>query len=491
MARPKRDREARDRRPRDHRPRDHRLGAALSDLDVPAHRPGFWAALDDRLVEDRVARRSEPPGAEAPHGAAAMGTNVVELAELAEETGRRSGRRRPARPGRWLGAAAAVLAVAAALGVLSLRPDDERARQEVATVQDVAGRLSSSLAGATTIGGTLTETMAPSDGPAVVVTSTFVRRADGSFRLTALDGSRDVAYDAPSGIRRELTTGPDGSTVATEETGVSPGFPDGGVAGFVFADDLATIVRTLAATPEATITETERDGRAAWVLETPISPDLLGGPGTPDNVRLVIDRATVTPVRYTFLAGEEAVLDVAVSDLVVDGAADPGPFTMAVPEGVEVTTIDHGFRRVTDPLAAAAAAGYPAAVPGFVPEGFELAEAAVAERAQPTGAEGGNPPSTDVISLSYRRGFEQLVVTTRRAVDPEGFGWSDPFGAEGVLLDAEERELGAGRFAGVTVEVATTPPTLPHLWGESPEVVFTVSGSLDRDELVAVAESLS
>ena len=30
-----------------------------------------------------------------------------------------------------------------------------------------------------------------------------------------------------------------------------------------------------------------------------------------------------------------------------------------------------------------------------------------------TGAEAGNPPSTDVVSLSFRRGFDQILVTTR------------------------------------------------------------------------------
>lgn len=478
--------------------RDHVLGAALSALDVPAHRPDFWEVLDDRLVEDRVARRSSRPAvaparpAPVPPGPdpTPSPTPVVELVAPAL---RRSGRRRSPHAGRWLGAAAAAMAALALVaGVLALRSDEAAPPQQVATVGEVADQLDATLAYAGTISGTLTETTTTVDGPAVVVTSTFVRRADGSFRLTATDGSRDVAYDAASGVRRELTESPDGSVQVIEETGMSLGFPDAGTPGFVFADDLATIIRALDETSGATLDEVDRGDRTAWVIETPISPDLLGGPEAPDRVRLVIDRATVTPIEYTFFAGPDAVLEVEVADLALDVGADPTTFVLAVPEGVVVEDpIDYGFRRVANPHEAAAITRYDAAVPAVLPEGFELAHVGVASEAGPTGAEAANPPSVDVISLSYRRGFEQIVVTTRRAEDPEGFGWNDPFGTEGVLLDADEQVLSAGRFAGVSVELATTPPTLPHLWGEGPELVFTVSGSLDRDELVAVAESLS
>jgi hypothetical protein len=47
-----------------------------------------------------------------------------------------------------------------------------------------------------------------------------------------------------------------------------------------------------------------------------------------------------------------------------------------------------------------------------------------------------------------------------------------------------------GRFDGVTVESVQAVPAIPHLWGSTDELVFTVSGILTVDELVRVAESL-
>ena len=70
--------------------------------------------------------------------------------------------------------------------------------------------------------------------------------------------------------------------------------------------------------------------------------------------------------------------------------------------------------------------GYRALVPEWLPDGFERGEVAVADRARPTGGEAHrNPESREVVSVRYRRGLDELVVTTRRAI-PAPSAWQRP-----------------------------------------------------------------
>jgi hypothetical protein len=93
-----------------------------------------------------------------------------------------------------------------------------------------------------------------------------------------------------------------------------------------------------------------------------------------------------------------------------------------------------------------------------------------------------------VISLSYRRGFDQLVVTTRRAGgDPSR--WSDPLDL-GLEEGGEPLELTSGALAGSRGELVLGPRELPHLWTVGEGRLLTVAGPLSRDELLRVAESL-
>jgi hypothetical protein len=148
---------------------------------------------------------------------------------------------------------------------------------------------------------------------------------------------------------------------------------------------------------------------------------------------------------------------------------------------------DDGFQRV--PLArAAGVAGYRPLVPDRVPAGYELAEVAVARESAPTGKEGGNPRSQGVVSLSYRRGLDQFLVTTRL----RGNGtWSDPLASGEGFVDHPDRvDLPAGALAGADAELVLSPRALPHLWALTDDLVVTVGGDLSRSELTRVAGSL-
>jgi hypothetical protein len=143
--------------------------------------------------------------------------------------------------------------------------------------------------------------------------------------------------------------------------------------------------------------------------------------------------------------------------------------------------------------------GYSPLVPAHVPEGYELAEVAVAGEAFPTGAEAGNPVSRNVVSLAYRRGLDRFIVTTRLShvpapgepeLSPEEL-WSDPLATgEGFRDEPERIQLSHGSLEGIEAELLIVPRNTPHIWALTDKLVVTVAGDLTRAELLAVAESL-
>jgi hypothetical protein len=99
-----------------------------------------------------------------------------------------------------------------------------------------------------------------------------------------------------------------------------------------------------------------------------------------------------------------------------------------------------------------------------------------------------NPPSRNVVSLSYRRGFDHFLVTTRRR---GGGRWRDPLGPPpGLTAHPQPVTLHGGALDGITGELDVDPRTTPHVWALTPKLVVTLSGDLTRDELLAVAQSL-
>jgi hypothetical protein len=125
-----------------------------------------------------------------------------------------------------------------------------------------------------------------------------------------------------------------------------------------------------------------------------------------------------------------------------------------------------------------------------VPRGFERAETVTAPEGQPTGSEGMNPPSRDIVSAAWRRGLDRLVVTTRRA-GPDPGAWTDPLAAgEGFLTTPQRVRFRTGALAGTTGELLLDPRATPHIWARTAELVVTVSGDLSRAELLRVAGSL-
>jgi hypothetical protein len=444
-------------------PRDHELGAALRALETPEHARTFEADLRRRLAEARLS------------------------GEPAVPRSRRSRHRRVA--GRVLLVAAFVAVTALAVVPLS---DRLAGGSDVATAAEIQAQVRSSLGSLERLSGVLvagcTEQGCP--GRAGERSWRFELASNGDLRFARPTTGERAVYDAAAGVARTAlrSESAGGDTIFyTERSGVAPGPPDAGPPSFDELAEFGAFVRALLVARDPRVEEVVYDGRPAWRLEVDAVPNAIVPELTGDRFEIVVDREAGVPVRVVERKGGAVLRDFRVERLEVD-AQPSRDLRLAFPAGADILRMDDGFRRV--PLGdVAAAVGYAPLEPGWVPEGFALAEVAVAAQAGPTGREAGNPLSRHVVSLSYRRGFDQLVVTTRTA----GSGaWSDPVATgEGYLDDPETVVLRRGFAAGASGEVVVVPRGIPHVWTVADGLVVTVAGALGRDELVRVAESLA
>lgn len=407
--------------------RDAVLARELAALPVPEHRLGFHEELRGRLTA-RPARRRLLPFAAA--GA--------------------------------LAAAAAAAALAVGLGTSA----------ETATAAEVRRAVERALGSAGTLTGTLAVRV-----PGGETRWSVVLDARGNFRMRWVDQPAVLAYSVADRVERISDAG-----LFTERSGVAPGPPDSQSAAREVRAGLGSVVRALERSGGAVRDVTYR-GRPAWLLSAPTQ-------NSGERRETTVDRELGLPVR-----------DVLVRDGVVRfewrldaprirrSLPDPSLFVLAARPGQERVRYDAGFRRA--PLASVAdAVGYPPLVPSRLPDGFRLDDVAYARSSRPTGNEQHqNPPSTDVVSLAYRRGLETLVVTTRR-VGRDRSAWTDPVSPGDLSRAPEVARLDSGPLAGQRVELVVDPNAPLHLWGIAGGLVVTVTGDLTRDELVEVAASL-
>jgi hypothetical protein len=132
--------------------------------------------------------------------------------------------------------------------------------------------------------------------------------------------------------------------------------------------------------------------------------------------------------------------------------------------------------------------GYIPLAPTSVPEGYRLSEVMVSVKPNPTGT---NPSVGDIVSLSYRRGLDQFIVTTR-PLGPNPKAWHDPLdNGPGHVRGAQRVTFSSGALASRAGHLVTGPFAAPHIWVLTSKLVVTVSGDLTRAELLQVADSLS
>jgi hypothetical protein len=423
--------------------RDTELGAALRELPVPDHEPDFFTNLEARLA-----------------------TTAPTPTPL---------RRRPLL---YLTTAAAVI-VAVLVGS-ALLPVTNRVGPgpHVAAAAEVRAKVATAFATATSLRGEITV-----DDRGNRQQSTFVTAADGSERVTALGAVDDLAYDAPRGVQRVVHH--EGNPAAEEITGLPPGPPDFAASPSVLQRQLASMVRVFLAGNEAVpVREVTAAGRPAWRLIVPVTPNKLAGPNASgDELDVTVDRATGFPVRVVESLQGSPLVSVELNHLVVNAPIPPGTFTLAFPPGVRVFRQDVGFRPSANPDHLP--------LPATLPSGYRKAEVVGAPRSQPTGNEGMNPPSRDVLSVAYRRGFDRIVVSVR-AVGADASAWSDPLGTgEGFIDTPEPVTITDGALRGGRAELLVNPRGIPHVWVVTNRFVVTVAGDATRAELLEIVNSFA
>jgi hypothetical protein len=421
--------------------RDEELGAALRELDVPEHAPGFFGRFERRAPA-------------------------------------------PRRPRRWSVAVAVAAAIAAVVAVAIGIP---RGGTDVASAAEVQARVQDSLGTLRSLEGVFVY-----DGPAQGDEERwrFTLRADGAFRLVGPRPDEAITYDPPAGVVRsaQRSASAGGKTIFyAERRGVAPGAPDGGPPTSILPHEFGAYVRALLAARDPRVRETTYDRRPAWRLDADTVPNAIVPEFSGDRLELTVDRETGLPVRVVERKQGTFVRELRIEELALDARLLPDAFRLVFPVGAEVLVSDDGFRRV-ELGEVSGITGYAPLVPGRVPAGFELAEVAVARRGHPTGVEGGNPPARMVVSLAYRRGFDRFLVTTRLA---GGGQWSDPLATgEGFRDEPEQVSLREGALRGASAQLLIVPRGIPHVWALTDELVVTVGGDLGRNELLRVTESL-
>jgi hypothetical protein len=446
--------------------RDDELGAALRELEVPEHRTGFHAELHRRLAEE------------------SRGT-----ADVPKRTWRARSTRR-----RWGLRVATVAALAAivlaAIGIPRLDRTSPITGPEVATAAAIKAKVQAALADMDNLSGVLVY-----DGTEKGDERRwrFTLSAAGDFLLVGPTKGETITYDASTGVVRSAQRSASlggGPLFYAERTGVALGPPDLGAPTWMIPDDFAAFVSALLAAEDPRVREVVYQGRPAWQLDIDVVPNAIVPQDSADHLRITVDRETGIPVRVLETNDGAFWRELRIEDPAVNTDLPSDTFRLEFPPDADVLRSDDGFRRV--PLSdVAGIVGYAPLVPAWVPEGYELAEVAVAREADPTGVEAANPPSRMVVSLSYRRGLDQFLVTTRLAVPSENL-WGDPLATgEGFVDRGAELTIGRGALAGEQAELVVVPRGIPHVWALTDELVVTVGGDLSRAELTQVTESLT
>ncbi len=318
-----------------------------------------------------------------------------------------------------------------------------------------------------------------------------------SFRMTADDGSLDLAYDAASGRAYEWSKGQEGAPESADIfEGVASGGPDH--IGLSDGPDIPTavFVRALGRTGDSRVTTVTSHGRAAWHYDGPMSGDVLGGESPEDHVVADVDQASGVLLLQVMSAKGKETRRFEATSFEARPTEDRGRYHPDGPPTAKVTREDHGYQAMTlDELATAA--GYDVIVPDQVPAGFELDEVLFdAKKQLYTGAEALNPASAKVTSLRWKgpNGASFTITLRPENGDPkakqEGQEWSDPFGSEGTVLPATKVSLPLEGRPALAGELIVAAPEVPHLWGISGDLVVTVDGDLDAARLKSVAGSL-
>ena len=512
--------------------RDPRVGPALGELDVPDYPPDFLANVWARIDEE---------------------AGTVPAAGTAR-----------ARPRRWFwtrrpllaGVAAAAIAAGAAAAFLfglpgasdKTGPPPVSAAVVVQSAQRALASARTLVADCTTSDWGLANWMTPDSVPVrgndhMVTRFRLTLRADGSYRQTlvpmtlkeamrlARAGTRvrgleyDTAYDAATSVRRSYSRGSatwagDFSTEAVftdarVTTGCVPDQPDLLAQFYPGRFDFAVggFMRALPAVAGGDARPATYEGRPVWIVTAhlPLLWEMwelsgtrswsLKGPAI-DRLAVTVDQQTRLPLRTQAWYRGVLFSETRLENARVNVALPSNAFTLVFPPGTKVFRHDMGFRSVS--LGGAAArVGHDLFVPTKVPAGCTLSQVAVGPEADSqTGSRA--PQETGVVSLRYARGFDAVIVTTRRVERPKQFAQKEALGylygtpssgsfsvpQGGYVPGPAVVRLTAGALARSYARLVTGPLIVPHLWAVKGHLLLTIAGAATTDELVAMANSM-
>jgi outer membrane lipoprotein-sorting protein len=441
-------------------PTEHRnelIATALAELEAPEHEPDFFERLEALITEEELRRRGYRRG-------------------RALLRGRRI---------QWALRIGIAAAVAAVLVLMFALP--RLAGPEEASAAEIKERVRSALAEAKTMRGRIRyRAFDVRTGNFTTSRFSFAASAHGDFRLEQLGGPSDLAYDASTGVERSINTSASigAGQFYAERRGLAPGPPDQGPSDSLLARQLGATVRALLAAHDPRVSETVYQERKGWRLVFPIRPNAVFA--DVDRLDVTVDQKTALPVRVIATLEGSVRSELEIDDLAVDTKLAADTFAVAFPAHADVLRTDEGFRRRALGQVAAGV-GYAPLVPHWVPGGYRLAQVALARSTEAT-AGGLNPPSRMVVSLAYRRGFDQFTVTTR--LRNAGRSWRDPFAIQGVRFHSTTVRLTHNALAGSEARLVLDSRTIPHIWALTGDLVVTVSGDLTRAELLDVTGSL-
>jgi hypothetical protein len=512
--------------------RDEELGAILDQIDVLEHGPGYWETVLNAAEPELARLRADAGEAGGPREVDERQKPrrhpIAALIERYPTFG--GGFRVPI----WLGVALVAAIVAVTLVGLPRDGGDGVTGPQPATAAEAIRLSLDVLQDAEAVEGTARtyDNGITENGETVLsLANTFLATRDGSVRLESIpgegayypgvfgpDAKSITVYDASTRrFQYLLDAGPDGTVSSVEAVAAgkhsryqwyehkhaAPGPPDGPQR----LDDLPlwrlrAYLRTLLSTPGVELDVRSIDGRPSWVVKAP----WVVGSGT-YRATIAIDATTRLPYELEYRLGNrvnKSYFDIAVRDAPVD----PGAFRIQEPPAGETERRSPGgdfmYTFLDLPVADAGQArrrtkSMPV-LPSWVPRGFALCDATVTNGRE----------SVFIVSLVYRRGLDQVTVTTRP--DPRLFGssWNSVNGSTPVRTDTSNPfipEMGpqtraawdaqtirvrltSGAFADRTARVITDPGHWPHLWVKKNGYVATVAGDLTVGQMKRVAESL-
>jgi hypothetical protein len=231
-----------------------------------------------------------------------------------------------------------------------------------------------------------------------------------------------------------------------------------------------------------TLAPTSLAGNAALRVDVPaLANDCAGVPSR--TVRIWLSARTLLPLRVVERQTSNGAIIASANYgyRLINSPLPTGTFAPP-PVGARPFRANDHFARTT-PLTAAGPLPYTPRVPTVLPSGFTLATSGWAPRSAITGPEGSIGRFPWLFAATYRRGQERIDVTQRvsRTDWPD-----DPFGIECATFATEQVTVN-----GVTATFATGEATVPHLYWRDGPLLYTVSGPYPKDDLVAIAASLT